>query len=112
MQTIDTVHAPLTPSTRDAVLASFRGAPHDLLDVAPHRIAYRRFGQGPDIVFVHGWPLHSGTFRALVPLLADRFTCHLLDLPGSGQTESPVDAALDFPSQAAIVRATVDRLGL
>lgn len=115
MQTAQTTDArPTSPAltTRDDVLASFRGAPHAFLDVPPHRIAYRRFGRGPDVVFVHGWPLHSGTFRALVPLLADRFTCHLVDLPGSGRTESPVDAPVDFPSQAAVVRAAVDALGL
>lgn len=97
---------------RDQVVASFRGEPHRMLDVVPHRIAYRRFGDGPDVVFVHGWPLTSATFRGLVALLADRFTCHLIDLPGSGQTESPDDAALDFVSQARIVRGVVDRLGL
>jgi pimeloyl-ACP methyl ester carboxylesterase len=115
MQTAQTIDPrPAFPAlpTRDDVLASFRGAPHAFLDVAPHRIAYRRFGRGPDVVFVHGWPLHSGTFRALVPLLADRFTCHLVDLPGSGRTESPADAPVDFPSQAAVVRAAIDALGL
>lgn len=110
---IDARHdSPAPAATRDAVLASFRGAPHAFLDVPPHRIAYRRFGRGPDVVFVHGWPLHAGTFRALVPLLADRFTCHLLDLPGSGQTVSPGDCPVDFTSQAAVVRGAVDALGL
>ncbi len=97
---------------RDHVIASFRGEPHRMLDVVPHRVAYRRFGDGPDVVFVHGWPLTSATFRGLIPLLADRFTCHLIDLPGSGQTESPDSAALDFASQARVVRGAVDQLGL
>jgi haloalkane dehalogenase len=98
--------------SRDAVVASFRGAPHGFLDVPPHRIAYRRFGSGPDVVLVHGWPLHAGTFRNLVPYLASRFTCHLLDLPGSGQTVSPGEAPVDFPALAAAARAAVDVLGL
>jgi pimeloyl-ACP methyl ester carboxylesterase len=97
---------------RDDVVASFRGRPHRMLEVGSHRIAYRRFGDGPDIVFVHGWPLTSATFRASIPLLADRFTCHLIDLPGSGQTETPDGAPLDFASQASVVRNTVDRLDL
>jgi haloalkane dehalogenase len=94
------------------IVASFRGPPQRWLDVAPHRVAYRRFGQGPDIVFVHGWPLTSATFRGLVPLLAERFTCHLVDLPGSGQTESLDGARLDFASQARVVRTVVDQLGI
>jgi haloalkane dehalogenase len=112
MQTIDARHDAPASSSPDAVLASFRGEPHALLAAAPHRIAYRRFGRGPDLVFVHGWPLRSGTFRALVPHLADRFTCHLIDLPGSGRTESPEGVPLDLASQAVAVRAAVDALGL
>jgi pimeloyl-ACP methyl ester carboxylesterase len=98
-------------STRDAIVASFRGSPHRVLAVGAHKLAYRKFGHGPDLVFVHGWPLHSGTFRTLVPLLAVRFTCHLIDLPGSGQSESAPGAPLDFPSQAETLHAAVDVLG-
>jgi pimeloyl-ACP methyl ester carboxylesterase len=102
----------MSTARRNHLVASFREEPHRWLDVAPHRLAYRKFGDGPDIVFVHGWPLTSATFRGLVPLLADRFTCHLIDLPGSGQTQSPDGAPLDFGSQARVVRGAVDRLGL
>src|SRR5215470_18506564 len=63
--------------------------PHDYLRMPEGMIAQWKFGHGPDVVFVHGWPLHAATFRALAPLLAARFTCHLFDLPGSGQTQSP-----------------------
>jgi len=80
--------------------------------VGHSRLAYRRFGAGPDVVFVHGWPLRSATYRALVPLFAGSFTCHLLDLPGAGQTESDSDAPLDTLSQAATVRRAIDALGL
>jgi len=102
---------PAAPS-REEVVASFRGAPHAFLEVPPHRIAYRRFGRGPDVVLVHGWPLHAGTFRNLAPYLAARFTCHLFDLPGSGQTVSPDDAPVDLPALAAAARAAIDALGL
>src|SRR5579883_182703 len=102
-------HLAVTP---EAVLASFRADPHHFFDLAPHRVAYRRFGRGPDVLFLHGWPLHSGTFRALVPLLAARFTCHLVDLPGSGRTESPARAPIDLASHADVARHVVDALGL
>jgi haloalkane dehalogenase len=94
------------------VVASFRGPPDRFLDVGPHRLAYRCFGRGPDVVFVHGWPLTSATFRGVVPLLADHVRCHLVDLPGSGQTESPDGAPLDFAAQARVLRAAVDQLGI
>src|SRR5262245_49620105 len=61
-------------------------APTERIDVGHSRVAYYRFGSGPDLVFVHGWPLHAATFRKVVPELATAFTCHLIDLPGAGQT--------------------------
>jgi len=61
--------------------------PTDLVDVGHSRLAYYRRGRGPDLVFVHGWPVHAATFRHLVAGLEDRFTCHLFDLPGTGASE-------------------------
>ena len=94
------------------VLAAFRGQPHDWLDVGHSRLAYWRFGQGPDLVFVHGWPLHSATFRKLVPWLSSSFTCHLFDLPGTGQTVSNEGAPVDIHSHATTVRSAIDLLRL
>jgi haloalkane dehalogenase len=91
---------------------AFRGAPHRFLDVGHSRLAYWKFGRGPDLVFVHGWPLHAATFRRVLPYFADGFTCHLLDLPGAGQTHSAAGAPIDVVAHAATVRAAVDRLGL
>lgn len=44
-------------------------------------------GQGPDLVLVHGWSMHSGVWQPLLDLLAEHFRCHLVDLPGHGQSE-------------------------
>jgi pimeloyl-ACP methyl ester carboxylesterase len=105
---------PVTAAAPSAaqVLASFRGPPQRFIDVGHSRLAYRRFGSGPDVVFVHGWPLHSATYRHLIPLLADSMTCHLLDLPGTGQTEWDDDAPIGLVAHAQTVRRAVDALGL
>src|SRR6516164_3031432 len=103
--------SPSDPSARE-VLASFRGQPHGFIPAGAHKLAYRKFGRGPDLVFVHGWPLHAATFRAVAPLLGTRFTCHLFDLPGSGQTQSPAGAPVDLASHAIALRAAIDALGL
>lgn len=94
------------------VVASFRGAPHAKLDVGHSRLAYWKFGAGPDVVLVHGWPFHSATFRGLIPELAGSFTCHLIDLPGAGQTESDDDAPISLTGHAETVRRAADVLGL
>jgi pimeloyl-ACP methyl ester carboxylesterase len=104
-------HSPSHPSAHE-VLTSFRDQPHGFVPAGAHKLAYRRFGLGPDVVFVHGWPLHAATFRALVPLLAPRFTCHLFDLPGSGQTQSPAGEPIDFASHSLALRGAIDALCL
>lgn len=87
-------------------------SPQQLLDVGHSRLAYWKFGRGPDVVFVHGWPLRAATFRHLVAALADRYTCHLFDLPGAGATEYTRKTPIGIEAHAATVRAAIDRLGL
>ncbi len=50
------------------------------------RLPYWRVGKGPDLIFVHGWPLDSRTWLGVVEQLKEHFTCHLFDLPGAGQS--------------------------
>lgn len=65
----------------DALLAE----PERWLDLGHARLPYWIIGQGPDLVLVHGWPADGRTWRRIVPALADRFTCHVIDLPGAGR---------------------------
>ncbi|MDB6162696.1 MAG: Pimeloyl-[acyl-carrier protein] methyl ester esterase [Xanthomonadaceae bacterium] len=41
-------------------------------------------GTGPPLVLLHGWAMHGGVFGPLVARLRDRFTLHVVDLPGHG----------------------------
>ena len=87
------------------------GEPHRFIDVGHSRLAYWKIGTGPDVVFVHGWPLHSATFRGIVPLLARHFTCHLIDLPGAGHTVCTAQSPLAFKAHAVTLRRAIDELG-
>ena len=44
-------------------------------------------GEGPDLVMLHGWSMHSAVWHDLADALASRFTLHLVDLPGHGQSD-------------------------
>lgn len=46
-------------------------------------------GQGPDLVLIHGWGLHSGIWDLVSEQLAQDFTIHLIDLPGFGRSPLP-----------------------
>jgi pimeloyl-[acyl-carrier protein] methyl ester esterase len=44
-------------------------------------------GQGPDLVMLHGWSMHSGVWLQLAESLSQRYTLHLVDLPGHGRSD-------------------------
>lgn len=113
-----TVAAPshVVPSERE-LKRTFRSAPHRMLDIGHSKVASWTFGPGPetdalDVLFIHGWPLDGATFRRIVPYLAGAYRCHVIDLPGVGQTTSSPGAPIDFISHAASVQAAADALGL
>src|SRR5689334_9694272 len=95
-----------------ACLKTFQDEPVRFVETKTARIAYRKFGAGPDLVFLHGWPLSSVTFRKLIPDLRRHFTCYLLDLPGGGETEWTPETDFTWPGQAATVKEFADKIGL
>jgi len=90
----------------------FRRAPDRWLDVGAGEAAYRRVGSGPDVLFVHGWPVSGATFRRLLPHLADHVTCHLIDLPSSGSSRFDADTTLTIDQHIRSVKRVVDLLAL
>ncbi len=101
---------PAPSSSSPAEFSRGFDTPTDMLDLPGGRVAYYRFGTGPDVVCVHGWPLHAATFRRLLPALTRHFTVHLLDLPGTGHTRWKTPAGLG-PNLEAL-RQTVAHLSL
>ncbi len=90
----------------------FRRAPDRLLDVGAGEVAYRRVGTGPDVLFVHGWPVSGATFRRLLPALVDHVTCHVIDLPGAGSSRFTASTPLTVDQHIESVRRVVDLLEL
>lgn len=90
----------------------FRREPDRYIDVGIGEVAYRSVGSGPDVLFVHGWPLNSATFRGLLPYLAEHVACHLIDLPGTGSSRYAHGAPVTLRSHIESVRQVVDALDL
>jgi len=59
-----------------------------------------RIGRGADLVLLHGWGLHGGVWRSLVPRLEARFRLHLVDLPGHGHSRDVAFGDLDALADA------------
>ena len=99
----------LTPADASEL---FRREPDRFLDVGAGEAAYRVVGSGPDVLFVHGWPVSSATFRLLLPHLVDHVTCHLIDLPSAGSSRFDADTPMSIEQHIATVRRVVDLLEL
>jgi pimeloyl-ACP methyl ester carboxylesterase len=87
-------------------------APVQLVDVGDCKLAHRVLGDGPDLVFVHGWPLHGLTWRHVLPHLADRYRCHVFDLPGTGASQWTPELSYRVRRHAERVARAVDVLNI
>ncbi len=90
----------------------FRAEPDLFLDVGAGEAAYRRVGAGPDVLFVHGWPVSGATFRLLLPHLVDHVTCHVIDLPSAGSSRFDADTSMSIERHIESVRRVIDLLEL
>ena len=90
----------------------FREPPHRFIDVGEGHAALRTVGAGPDVLFVHGWPLHGATFRKLLPHLSDHVTCHVIDFPGAGSSRFDESTTLSIDQHIETVRRVIDALGV
>ena len=90
----------------------FRREPDRYLDVGAGEAAYRCVGTGPDVLFVHGWPVSSATFRKMLPHVVDHVTCHLIDLPSAGSSRFDAGTPMSIQQHIETVRRVVDLLDL
>ena len=98
--------------TAEAASDIFRREPDRFLDVGAGEVALRTVGTGPDVLFVHGWPVSGATFRTLLPHLAEHVTCHIIDLPGAGSSRFSPDTPITIDQQIQNVRRVIDLLGV
>ena len=90
----------------------FASAPVQHTAVGPTRYAWRRFGEGPALLLVHGFPLSGFTWRKVLPELARHYTCYVPDLPGLGETQWTAQTDFSWHGQARGLKGLVDQLGL
>jgi pimeloyl-[acyl-carrier protein] methyl ester esterase len=59
-------------------------------------------GEGPPLVLLHGWGMHTGVWQPLLPALSASFEVHGIDLPGHGKSP-PVERSAGLAQWAAAV---------
>jgi pimeloyl-ACP methyl ester carboxylesterase len=83
----------------------------DVVRVDGLEIAYRRAGDGPPLVLVHGATLDSRMWQPQLAGLADEFTVVAWDEPGAGRS-SDTPAAFGLEDYASCLAALIDAVGL
>jgi pimeloyl-ACP methyl ester carboxylesterase len=83
----------------------------DEVEVAGLRIAYRRAGEGPPLVLLHGGPVDSRQWRGQLDGLSDEFTVVAWDMPGCGRSSDPPET-FRLPDCADCLAGFIDALGL
>src|SRR5687768_8844553 len=90
----------------------FYSAKVELREIEDATIAVRRFGNGPHIVFIHGYPVNGYTWRKLLPALSKDFTCIVLDLPGLGASQWTEHTDFTFTAQTKRIALLLDLLNI
>lgn len=74
------------------------------IELEQGRLEFFTRGQGPALVFCHGWLANANLWGEVVSRLADRFTCIALDLPlGSHRIAMSADADLSPRGCGALI---------
>src|SRR5215218_8030994 len=72
-------------------------------------IAYRRGGEGPPLVLVHGTAADHGRWQPILPALEERFTVYAVDRRGRGGSGD--GEGYDVEREAEDIASVVDSLG-
>src|SRR5271155_4461270 len=86
------------------------------VQVSGNTIFVRRYGNGPAILMVHGFPRTSSMWRFLAPKFAENYTVICVDLRAYGRSGIPASTDDHFPyskrAMAAELVGVMDKLGL
>ena len=85
------------------------------VEVSGNTVFLRRYGKGPAILLVHGFPRTSLMWRFLAPNLAENHTVICVDLRAYGRSGIPASTDDHFPyskrAMAAELVGVMDKLG-
>jgi pimeloyl-ACP methyl ester carboxylesterase len=98
--------------TTDEESSFYAAAPVERIDCGDAVLALRRFGSGPPLLLVHGFPLHGYTWRKLLRELSRRYCCLVVDLAGMGEADWRADSDMSWQGHAHRLKLVADHLKL
>ena len=81
------------------------------VDIEGVRVAFRRAGEGPPLVLLHGIYGDSRNWSPQLEALSDEFTVVAWDAPGAGRSDDPPES-FGFPEYADCLAGLIGVLGL
>src|SRR5437764_6619132 len=81
-------------------------------DPGQGRLRYVTGGTGAPLVMLHTVRTQAEHFRALIPLVQERYTVYALDLPGMGYSQILSGASYQEPAMRAAVKKLITHLDL
>jgi len=66
------------------------------VSVEGQRLHYLEAGEGPPVLFLHGWPTSAQLWRHVLPRVARTHRAIALDLPGFGRSDKPLNQRYSF----------------
>lgn len=88
----------------------FLDAPVQYIQLEDATMALRHFGQGPALLFIHGFPLSGFTWRHILVGLSKHFTCYVPDLAGLGDSTWHTHTDFHFLAHTKRLKAMMDIL--
>ena len=82
------------------------------IDIDGIRTRYRRTGEGPDVIVLHGWGARIEAMGPILNGLSSALTMHAVDLPGFGESALPPTQPWGVSDYAEWTRALIAWLGL
>lgn len=76
------------------------------------KIAFDSFGSGPNVILVHGTPFYSYVWRQIIQILSSKFTFHVYDLLGYGNSEKSPNLDVSLGVQNKILVELIEHLQL
>ncbi|MCH7377253.1 pimeloyl-ACP methyl ester esterase BioH [Aeromonas sp. MR19] len=70
-------------------------------------VSVERFGQGPDLVLLHGWGMNGAVWHGIAQPLAAHYRLHLVDLPGFGNSPLADGSEYSLPWLAEQIAAVL-----
>jgi len=91
---------------------NYRATEVETIDTGDATLALRRFGAGPALLLVHGFPLHGYTWRRVLPALSQHHTCYVVDLAGMGDSQWTAATDFSWEGHARRLKVLIDRIGV